>query len=331
MSDAHFIRGHRDAVEAGDTVPRFESNTVVYFTPRAAQGWLQDASFDGQRPISPSHVSALAHEMRSGRFRAYSDSIEVRLLGDRAYLIDGQHRLSAIVASGQTVPIRVFCMRVDSLKEITDEFSTIDRGKIRQHGVNVALDEEVKRSGLSKTQINTVSSTGPIIAGGFMAGARTNTASEMSSSLVRAMHVREWINEAVMAYSMVGDNEGIRARKLMSGTVLAVMLVTLRYQIDAAERFWSRLIENDGLRKGEPEHTLSEFLVNTRVTSATVNRIQRGVSVAWNAAFEGRQISFIRVADQNSPIRIAGTPYNGSRIIRYEYSTGKPVEIVTGV
>src|SRR5690606_12147457 len=49
--------------------------------------------------------------------------------------------------------------------------------------------------------------------------------------------------------------------RLRNPGVLAVALMTVKYQPKLAEEFWRGLAENDGLRRGDPRHTLLNDLM----------------------------------------------------------------------
>jgi hypothetical protein len=79
---------------------------------------------DVNRKLVSNHVMFLAREMREGRWKVNGDTI--RFSGKR--LLDGQHRLHAIIQSGITVWVLV-------VEEIEDDaFDTIDTGRSRGAG-----------------------------------------------------------------------------------------------------------------------------------------------------------------------------------------------------
>jgi hypothetical protein len=77
------------------------------------------------RKISRTHVKALASAMTDGRFKYNGDTLKVDRNGN---LVDGQHRLEAIIESGTTQMMSV----VSGLDP--EVFHTIDQGKKRNTG-----------------------------------------------------------------------------------------------------------------------------------------------------------------------------------------------------
>lgn len=73
---------------------------IVDLTPSWAEDLLK-ANHPDQRPISRVHVMKLTHAMRHGQWRSIGDPIRIDSHGR---LVDGQHRCSAVVNSGVTIP-----------------------------------------------------------------------------------------------------------------------------------------------------------------------------------------------------------------------------------
>lgn len=78
---------------------------VMRVTPEMARDWLDNARLVWQRNISQGRVRALADDITNGNWRTTHQGIAFRRDGK---LIDGQHRLSAIVRAGKPVDILVF-------------------------------------------------------------------------------------------------------------------------------------------------------------------------------------------------------------------------------
>lgn len=76
---------------------------MIKVSPRTAEHWLKESNVDNRR-MRGWWVDALAQEMRLGRFVQNHQGIAFSKSGR---LIDGQHRLAAIVKSGCTVNLLV--------------------------------------------------------------------------------------------------------------------------------------------------------------------------------------------------------------------------------
>lgn len=100
------ISGHDVSVYLRDVSPMLASSILAEHNTK-------------NRKILPSHVTALAKNMKEGTWRFNGDSIRFDSNGT---LIDGQHRLMAIVKSGCTIPcIFVVGLDPDTIKCIDIE------------------------------------------------------------------------------------------------------------------------------------------------------------------------------------------------------------------
>lgn len=99
-------------------------------TPEEAQIIL-DKCNQRNRHMSHYHVEFLASEMKNGRFRDNGDAIRFDFNGN---LIDGQHRLAAIVKSGVPLVDAIIILGLEP-----DAIDTIDSGKKRSASDKVHL------------------------------------------------------------------------------------------------------------------------------------------------------------------------------------------------
>lgn len=71
---------------------------IILVTPELAQKWL-DTRYEAERRLRLGKVAAFARDMREGKWRFIGDPI--RFDEANGNLVDGQHRLQAVVDSGQ--------------------------------------------------------------------------------------------------------------------------------------------------------------------------------------------------------------------------------------
>ena len=93
-------------------------------TPELAGVYLS-RNAEGQRRINPNRVADYAADMKKGLWVANGEAV---IFDDAGRLIDGQHRLSAIVRAG--VPVEMLVVRGVESKS----FQTIDQGCMRTIG-----------------------------------------------------------------------------------------------------------------------------------------------------------------------------------------------------
>lgn len=111
---------------------------VVMVTPQIAKKWL--AAGGKNRKISNPKIKEYANSMKAGKWILNGEGI---LFDANNKLIDGQHRLSAIVLSGITIPMLI-------IRGIDDPraFETIDTGKKRSVSDIVGM-EGIKHAALT--------------------------------------------------------------------------------------------------------------------------------------------------------------------------------------
>ena len=84
-----------------DAVP-FPNAYTVDVTPQLAKSWIDENQ--SNRSVSETHVQKLASYMESGLWQPSHNGIA---FAENGALIDGMHRLHAIIRSGKTVPMLV--------------------------------------------------------------------------------------------------------------------------------------------------------------------------------------------------------------------------------
>jgi hypothetical protein len=94
------------------------------------------------RKINKGHIDFLVREIQLGNFKETGDTIKISSTGR---LLDGQHRLNAIIKSGKTVPIS-FAEGLDD-----DTFTVIDTGKNRTGADILSLQNNKHPNEMSAT------------------------------------------------------------------------------------------------------------------------------------------------------------------------------------
>lgn len=109
-------------------------NVVMQVTPSMAARWLEGNTHS--RRLSQGHVERLAREMKSGRWKLTHQGIA---FSTRGVLLDGQHRLWAIIMADAPVPLRVF------FNEPADVVEDIDGGLARGTADRINLGDRFGR------------------------------------------------------------------------------------------------------------------------------------------------------------------------------------------
>ncbi len=112
---------------------RFE---VLYVTPAMAKRWLE-TNIENNRIVRESKVDLYVSDMRGGRWRNTGETIKFNPDGK---LIDGQHRLQALIESGVSGVTMSIAFDVPN-----DALEVIDTGAARRFADTLKMQEAVNR------------------------------------------------------------------------------------------------------------------------------------------------------------------------------------------
>lgn len=100
------------------------TTSIEEITPEKASMWLEK-NLSNNRPQTSNHIDFLANEMTAGHWRLNGEAVKFDLNNN---LIDGQHRLRAVIKSG----VNIISLVVRGIP--TEHFYTMDTGKGRTTG-----------------------------------------------------------------------------------------------------------------------------------------------------------------------------------------------------
>lgn len=279
-------------------------------TPALARRILTLHNYERQRPLKHTHVSFLADEMRRGSFLA-GTQIAFAKHKDRLILVNGQHRLNAQIESAETVEYQVIIHTAETAADVHRHYYRHDRGgKARSDSEVLASVGIAERFNLSATLTRAVFHAQPLIANGFTRPNHMENVTLRNDDL-RLDGCKPWWSSAETFQGLVAPAPASVRKRLYSSQAVAVALVTLKYQPEKAAEFWSGLAKDDGLRRDDPRKALLIDLGAREWFRKSADG-SRSTSTAWNAFYQDRPLRRIHIVD-GSPVRIAGTPYDGRR------------------
>lgn len=247
------------------------TSNVIEVTPELARQWLKNNT--ANRDIDGNYVERYAGDMRAGNWAFNGETIKI---ADTRKILDGQHRLMAVVESGVTVRLLV----IAGLPEETQE--TMDQGRPRSLGDVLQLRGEKYYRPLAYTV--TVAwrwhKTRDLLA------SDRPTIAEASAMLERNPDLRD---STAFAFC--------RRRPWMPGAYL-LPLHFLFSAVDeqAAHDFVDGLFTGHTNGAGDPRHVLRERLINAHIDNeemATREKLALTLK-AWAAFHEGRTVEQIR-------------------------------------
>lgn len=280
---------------------------VVMMTPSQAKHILETQNWDKQRTLRQSHVAYLSSAIERGEL--WKLSVEFAELPDGTRrLVDGQHRLNAIVRTGQTMPCVVIVSHLDDERAVARLYASIDRQKSRTIVDALRAYAIVTNSTISLETLAKLSGGVAIISAGFV----RDYAARSKSLAARGDDIEAWLPEIETFMEIVRGNSSDMWNLFTRSAVSAVALTTLRACPDRAHEFWSGAARDDGLRKGDPRHTLLGWLRRTPVRSMPhAIEYAQYVAATWNHFYAGTTIEKIVIRDKAAPIRILGTSFTG--------------------
>lgn len=247
--------------------------SIIQVTPQLAKVWL--SLNDRNRKINPKAVTDYARQMTTGKWLSNGESIKRAHNGQ---LLDGQHRLMAVIEAGVEVEMLV----IEGLEpEIQD---TVDAGRKR------TASDQLSMSGVANSSI--VAAVGRR-AWMWDQGNIRFTASSSPSILE--------VKETLEKYPHIHRSAEIGARTAMSYKPTRGAITGTAHHLfvqldqDLAAEFFAQLTTGAKLDGDHPVMALRNRLLNDFTNRKKVP-FHQGLAFyirAWNARREGRELSRI--------------------------------------
>jgi hypothetical protein len=277
------IGQHKETTMLFDTPTAAEADPgskVVDISPDLAREWLE-AERPRNRNVNPNDVAAIARDIADGRWVVNGDAIRFC----NGQLIDGQHRLTAVLEAGKTIRSLV----VWGLG--TEAFPTIDSGRKRTGADVLASQGEANAATLSAT-VRLIDE----IKRGRIDSREKCTNARYADLLAKFPGARRSVSVSITSRKLVGTQ-----------VMAACHFCFAEIDAAAADHFVSRLLDGDGLEKDSPIYLLRERLLMVR---AGRGRTQREYVVAcffksWNAMRRGQRSRSLKMApDESLPVLV---------------------------
>lgn len=250
--------------------------TLQTITPQKAVDMLKKNTRN--RPVNTFHVKRLAREMELGNWKVNGDTICFN--GD--LLIDGQHRLQAVVASGCTIQSLV----VEGLP--ADVFNTIDTGKRRDGGDTLALIG-VKNSRKVTSALLFIErvTTGRV----YWSSKHAVTNSEIEALYAKHPGIEQSVR-------LADGKKSVCPQSVLAGLHY---LFALRDK-EAADKFVEDIKSGKNLSEGDGVYLLRERLVqNSYMKQKLRSEFIAALAIkAWNARRSGKKVSVLKFLDSET-------------------------------
>ncbi|MFY0406894.1 hypothetical protein [Solicola sp. PLA-1-18] len=236
--------------------------------PATAETWL--GLNQNNRNVRRAVVDSYARDMASGEWALNGETLKIDQAGK---LIDGQHRLSAVVQAGVTVPM-IVVRGVEA-----EAMDTVDAGAKRTYADALKLRGETNPATLASVARRAVM---------WERGMRTNTGAIRPTA--REMHAFVEANPRVRTSADLASRLANRERLPASVIGLCHFLFS-DLDPDEANTFLLRVADGDGIAADSPIAVLRSRVTRLRITGGRINETE-GLALtirAWNAHRAGEK------------------------------------------
>lgn len=270
--------------------------SVIEVGPRDADEWLKLFAYKHQRPIRPDRLKRYVTAMKSGKWRAGSQIHLVKISNNGGqYLVNGRHRLQAIVDSGTRQKFTLLeTSGVDSMY-VDEQYAIEDDNAIRNPSESIVPFHEALYAEIGKGRFKRLATALRYVDGGFRYATSV-------PALVLSDMMTEWTPFARNYYALI-DISPTMVWRVERGPVQAIALTTVRHQEKKAATFWCSVASGDNLVTGDPAKTLREYLLanvirgdNTSKSEDAISRVEMAFATAkaWNAHMTKRTLRLLK-------------------------------------
>jgi len=259
------------ATEVGEPI----EVTTVMVTPELAKQLLEKNNHN--RPISEKRVNYYARQIEGGDWKLNGESIIVAKDGS---LLDGQHRLLAIIEAG--VPIQALIVRnVDR-----EAFATIDGGSVRTIADIYSIEGEEH----PKTLAAAARYLDNLIAGRGAKSDRGRLAPEHARRIIRD---HPGLRSSVWFVTLIRP----RFRGVSESLLVALHYLFAQKNVIGADSFIEQVIRGTSLRETNPAYLFRQFILNGQQDrrKLPLTLIATKLIKAWNEWGAGRSLTQLRV------------------------------------
>lgn len=268
---------------------------IQSISPKDAVLWL-DTKNGHNRPISQTTVERYTQEIKAGRWKVNGQPI---IFGKSGQLLNGQHRLKAVVAANKAIETLI----VWGVEDNT--FDTIDDGNKRSLGDVFAVSGEVHPNLLSAgVRFLWVYATGQVATRDLRKGTIAT-----KPILEETLKKHPGMRQSTKFYSLIKSRPG----GLLISAGMAIGLHYLFCLVDEskADEFFSTLQSGIGLQEGHPILALRARLIAGKKESSshlTNLAVYFYAVTTWNAFASGQPLRRLAFVQDTPPPEIENLP-----------------------
>lgn len=306
----------------------------VLVSPKKAREDRAASEYPFQRPLRPYQVAYLRVLIEQGQADLQAKRYPIRGLRpgttvtfavfrdhNQRYCINGRHTLTALgETTGQAYPLQYEEYQVDTEEEVSCLYQSYDRNLARSWKDLYRADVYLQQQEFPPYVLEKLGGVTQLLATGFQAqsGFSGRTwAPLLKNPYIRFALMYDWLQELENFRAGLAGTTTSTRKLLYRSSVLAIAVVSYRFQSEKAHRFWPRLARDSGLTEGEPEWALLRYLRETPTRSVHPATYQRTVAAAWNLYFNRRPVTKLQPRLITQPILLLGTPHDGTTHYSY--------------
>jgi hypothetical protein len=293
---------------------------VQLVTPELAKKLRVTCPFERQRPINQDHVKRLAVEMSLGWFLAGTPVWFCKLPDGQRMIVNGNHTLEAIASGQVSVPLTFITQTVKDVEEAAQSYICFDIQRSRtwmQAAQGVGLDQTTPMLAPALSAMSHIMAD--------FKDVQYGQAATVKSRRARFDEMTKYQSALAHLSTLFQGTPDANQRVVKRAATFAIAMVTMQAQPSTAENFWGELLKDDGLRVGDPRHTLLRYL-STKTARVAQRDLLIGTALAWNAFYEDRPMAAIKPG-QARQFRIAGTSWHSGHPIGRAKITGKKLVV----
>ena len=273
---APFKTAHPDTPN-GTPPPAEVHATVMVITPDMAKEWLTRNTRN--RNLRWALIDALVRDITAGQWVLNGETIKIAVDGA---VIDGQHRLSAIIKAD--TPVQSFVIQ-GLPPEVQD---TVDTGAVRK-----LTDQLTLRGEKNSVLLGSVTRWALLWEQGYRSKIGGTTVRVTHSEALTFLETRPELRDAT-AFASHARQSFPLIRASVYG--MAWWLLT-PISKERADEFLSKMVTGEDISAGHPAHTLrARFLSSSRLDERLTEFEQLAlVVIAWNADRDARSIARVQL------------------------------------
>lgn len=264
------------------TTKKMEVKLETVTPQRAAE--LLAKNVANNRHITPARVEQYATLMKDDNFLTTPEGI---IIDENGRLIDGQHRLSAVVLSGKTIKMHVW------YNVPAEQMRAINTGAARTLADVLTVTEELGITGAPKIAVARANAITLIL------NPKHNT---KKLTIEQYERVREKFGEdlqwSMTNYPNNGGTGTALGRKARSVMVMGALVIAHKKYTEEIETFARKVDTGLELVETDPAYALRRFLDGSNITGDSVNRLTTAYATfrCAYAALKHEKISVLRTS-----------------------------------